>query len=433
MKMIYMTKITAICTMFLLVLSCNNSYAQNVDGFFHVGDTLRLTVDQVQNHWEPTMQVPVTGKKLTLIEIWGVGCKACIEAMPRHQQMQQKYNNDIQIILLCADSLARLNKAKERIDNIRNVRLPIITAESGLHKKFQFRQYGTFIWVDSVGVIQYITNGTYKDRGSIEKFIAGEELSFSEKTELKLDTRKPVKENIAEYLEDNEVLSFFMAKKDPKYHFAGTIARKTDKETGNIVRIYSYDTDIIKLYKHIYKRPLLHKTLVKMEVSAPDRIMPDYPSVGDNRFVFDLNVRNDISSDKTMQYLEEQLKWLYNIRGTLVKRDVKCLVLKRIDKVDLASKTTESINKLDMNYMLQVRNLPWWNFMTGLTSGSYAVELPPLPIVDETGISKDLKVDLSFQLRYDNLDLMNQSLAPLGLRFEEAIRELEVLLIEDYI
>ncbi|WP_169305654.1 DUF3738 domain-containing protein [Sphingobacterium alkalisoli] len=419
----------------ILIMLCvslsKESWAQQDKRYYQVGDTLDLMLDQVQNHSESTIRIPAEGKKLTLIEIWGVACKACIEAMPRHQRMQHRYNKDIQVVLLCADSLRQLNNAKKRIDNIRDVQLPIITAESGLHKKFQYRMYGTFVWVDALGVIRHITQGTHKARGSIDRFIAGDELSFPEKTELKLDAERPVRDNIRDYLLDKETISLFMAEKDPTYYFAGGIRRSTDTKTGNIIRLYSYDTDVVGVMKYVFQMPLLHKDQVVFEVGNRRDVIPDYPGVGDNRFVFDLNVHRNAPSEKTMQYLQQEVEWRFQVKAGIVKRDTRCLVLTRFKDVDLAGKSAELINKLDMNYHLQMRNVPWRLFVLNMQRGTYAVEPPPLPIIDETGVSGDMKVDLSFYLRYDDLDLMNRSLEPFGLRMEETVRNLDVLLVKD--
>lgn len=403
--------------------------AQSQSAYYKVGDTISLVVDKVQNHHSSQIKLPATAKKLTLIEIWGVGCAACIKGMPLLQLKQSKFDNDLQVVLLCEDSLKRFNAAKERSIILQNIRLPIITAESGLHKKFQYSVYGTYVWLDQDGVIRYITNGEHKTDQNIRAFIAGQDLPIPEKIDIAIDSKLPVKDNLHEYLEDNQVADFFIAKKSSKFSYRSGIYTHLDTGANSVSRIYSYGTDMRQIFKYLLEKTALHNSLVVFEGLDLDGVIPDDPHIGNNRFVFDLNLNKEKIDIEAKQYLADQLKELFAIEGKWGKRKTKCYVLKKTNDIDIGTTALLKENYLDVNFTLHLKKSTWSDVVYSMNSGAYAVGRPPYVVVDETGMLATKLVDLSFHLRFDDLSIMNASLKPFGLYIEEGERLLDVIIV----
>lgn len=399
--------------------------------YYHVGDTLKMDIDYVQNYRNNSISIPVKNKKLTLIEIWSVTCSSCIKGMPLLQRKQQKFGKDIQIILLCADSLERLNILKRRSEIVRNVDLPIITAESSLHKKFRYRAFPTFVWVDREGVIKNLTSAEHKTDDNIHRFIEGSNLNLVEKKDLiGVDLSQPLRQTMHDYVKGGKRVDFFLANKNPEYSYSSRITTvPLDMNSDTYSRIYSFDANIYDIYKFafgLYRYSSNNRIIVDRDNKA--ELLPNYEAEGDNRFVFDLNLDVEMPKDQVRQFIKNYFDQLFQVNSYKDTMNVRCLAIRRHSTdIDLSSNFESERFDLGLDGIIEMEAAWDLGILYYLQSRFRSIE--GLELFDETGIPANAKVSLSVDTDFRNLKGINKSLLPYGLYIEETEREMEVVVL----
>lgn len=412
-----------------LMLSLNVLKGQGRDGYYKIGDTLKVSLYQVQNYKDSILELPVKGKKLTLIEIWGIGCKACIQAMPQLQLLQDRFADDVQSVLLCVDNKDRIESGKRTTSNLREVRIPIVPGENLLHKKFHYRTYGFYIWLDQDGVIRYMSSKDYVTENNISNFILGKSISIPEVRPLFLDKSIPVKDNLEQFTAGNELIEFYIAKKNPTFSFQTGLFKEYDQNTGTLSRLYSYGINLENIFKIYLNRKGIHNSKIVYEGVDSIAIVPNYEGIRSGQIVFDLRIHISMSEQQAISYLARQLMDLYNLKVCLNIRKSECYILKKIKEVNMETKFTNSESRLDFDYNFINKNVRWDGMLASLNSNGAGGGQPPLFIVDESGNDPYKFIDITFLTRFDDLNLMNASLLKYGLIIEKGEREQEIILI----
>jgi len=430
-----------------ILLACITviGYSQNTKKVFNLNDTMPFTsYDIIQNNANKTLTLPVKNKKLTLLYILNTSCIPCIKKIPTLERYQKKYEKDIQIVLVFTDSLKKINKVKERVEFLRKTFLPILPAETGLDKRFSYKAYGSTAWIDNDGNIKYFTGSSDFTDENVKKFLDKVRLPFVLVKKHHIDINKNMAENMKVDNGNKELFSFHLFRIAPAFDTKpSTTSSEEPEPTERITRLYSYNTDLRTIGKQLLNKRYIHDSRVIFEVTHKEKLVPNYPQKGENRFAFDFTFPPMIIRS-AREILKQQIESLLNIEFKDTVQNIDCYVLRRFKNVDISQKHSYTkadvpyeqlkmdnvFNKMDSNEILHLQSYEWFSIIDDLNFGSFSRKFKYF-IVDETGIQRDLKVDFSILLRADNIDLVNQSIAKYGVKLEKAIRPLGVVSISD--
>gem|GEM_PF-662909 len=125
--------------------------------------------------------------KLLILDVWNKGCSSCVHLFPHMQQMQEKFGDKIQIVLVntktkqSKDSkeniLKVLDKVKERIG--RSIELPMVLNDEKLDAFIPTVGVPYEVWIDPSGKVIGLTHADDVNEENIQKVLNGEQMKFA--------------------------------------------------------------------------------------------------------------------------------------------------------------------------------------------------------------------------------------------------------------
>ncbi|MBC7851371.1 MAG: TlpA family protein disulfide reductase [Chitinophagaceae bacterium] len=121
-----------------------------------------------------------TPGKLTILDFWNILCTTCIEAMPKMEQLEQQYKDQLEVILVTYNSQTEVDQLFKRTKR-QKPELKSIVGDSVLRKSFPHSGVPHHVWIDSSGVVKYITFSSNATPSNIDRVLKGEEMNFAYK------------------------------------------------------------------------------------------------------------------------------------------------------------------------------------------------------------------------------------------------------------
>jgi|GEM_PF-3602059 len=227
--MIRYLQVVLICIQISLPLFSQTDYSSVLrKGSIIPGFDVFITYDQV------TRKVNIKefkGKSL-LLDFWGVHCVPCINGLPKLLELQSKFGDRIQIILVTNDS-------KEEVDNLWNrllknevtrnwvsigKKLPIVYNDTTLFSLFQCEGQPTHAWIDKDQRLVALTKGASTNEENLTKFLSGNNTELvDEQILFSSDKNNPIA-----WIRENSFIEQFI----PYYSFLITSISLGPSQTG---------------------------------------------------------------------------------------------------------------------------------------------------------------------------------------------------------
>ncbi|GEM63918.1 hypothetical protein SF1_19000 [Sphingobacterium faecium NBRC 15299] len=410
---------------------------------YGINDSLNLTINNIKHYSETAINVPTKNKKLTILNMISTTCAPCLEHIPQLDKYQKMFNNDIQIILVFHEDQKTIDRFRSFVPQLKNTILPVITKESGLAKKFQTKVYGSCVWINHNGIIKtQLAYEQFNDK-AISSYLNQGTL-LKNKVNHFIDTKKSVMDNLK--LDSSNILttSFRLFRIDTGFQTLQKDMWQFEKDSkGNINRAYCYNTDLRAIAKQLMDQKYIHNSRVILNVTENKRLLPNYSKEHYNHFAFEFT-NSENTNGNILKSLKVYFSQALGVDFKDTTLNIDCYVLKRFKKVKLKSKKiidpfslsgdehkfNNKMKSKTEDYYLSLNSMKWGMFIDDINLGNYSKKFD-LYIVDETGIPLEEMVDISFYLRPENINLVNNSLWKYGLKLEKGIRQLPVLLVED--
>jgi len=383
---------------------------------------------QVVNH--PTGQKTITlneyrDKKIIILDFWATWCSACIAAMPRIKELEEKYQNDVKVIAVTRDEASKAQKFLTTNPTIKDLGIYSIVVDTLLRTVFPHQLIPHYVWISSGGVVGAVTSSSQLTEGNISNFLVGSVGQIPVRN--LIDPDRPLFLSDKIQLDD---LSFFsvLTKGGVDGLPSGNRYRKENGVTrGRAITNSSMESLFSSAAIGILAgsgRQLLDKEIF-VEVKDSSKFYPVVDrDILSNVFNYELVVPIE-KSDSLYQYMLADLNRYTSYRAALERRKIKCLVLRRKGDLTLIrSKGGKSENSLPYNKPSKITNYP----LSSLVSRLNDLDCFALPVIDETGYSDH--VDLSFSGTLDP-DMLKAELNAQGLDLKEVTRVREVLVITD--
>lgn len=367
--------------------------------------------------------------KILIIDFYTTHCRGCILSFPKYDSLQKEFGDKIQILLCTSEPEDAVRKLFSRIQGLKNIHLASVVSDTILRNIFKHRLVPHVVVIDKEGIVRAVTYGI--DRKDIEGLLAGKEINL------------PVKKDMLSFDPDNPQMINdynYYGKKDHFYFYsyiapftmATAPPRGIVKDSmGNIIRIQLPAT-LQSIYKMAYgKGDVFNNSRILLDFKDSSSFKEVNFEKGINCYTYDLILHPGWPVSKAHKFMQSQLDAFFNLRSSMQKENVKCLVLKRV---------SPDINKLlpkggnghggRIGQIIIFKNVAWWNVVNSINWGMVPTP-PPLQIVDKTNINPYQKVDIAINTDFADMEKVNQSLRKYGLVLSVESLPMDVIVLKD--
>lgn len=302
-----------------------------------IGDEVPdIVLNNIINYSMPELKLSDFKGKLIIFDFWATWCGACIEELPRLQELQSKYGDKIQVVAVTHQNYDIIHSFFDLKvhDNLKWLNYPFVTSDSNLHILFNVnRSYPTEIWVDKNGVFIAKTKAKYVTDSNIDRFL----------------NDLPIKvENLSN--EPKKIFSvknnpLFMSKLNYPLWYSGfsnymdenvnSGLHRVKDSSGNSVRYDFINSDLVSLASWALNipHPLTAKECL-LDVSDTSHFF--YTADLGNRdkwkrnntYCFEIVLPKTGNDSLARKKLLSDLFYYKGIKASIVQKIVKCLVIK---------------------------------------------------------------------------------------------------------
>jgi len=257
--------------------------AQNMTDLkaLRVGDSIsHLVFRNLENSDREILSAKELKGKAIIIDFWTNGCVSCFEAMPKLENLKNKYSDQLQIILINPwepkDKIfTRLKQMQKQRPDLKLPALPNIYGDTSWRYIFPHRTVPHHIWIDKKGKIVSIINGYDATEENIIKLINGDPLNITQKDDFILqgkDVRK-------DFLLDPFIPSLKREYYSAIFTSNLTIGSRQLLNIDSVARIFRktiLNRSVLELYMIACKLLPFEKKRILLEVSDPYNLQ--YPN-----------------------------------------------------------------------------------------------------------------------------------------------------------
>lgn len=412
----------------ILLLLCGITTGQEKKSLVP-GSTLPNMKFPVKNFSKDSIDLADYKDKLVIIDIWDVTCSGCITAMPKMQKLQEKYKDQIKIILLSNDSWAAIEKLKLRSEILQNVKLPMIIGDSNLESLINYTYLPTYVWIKDGKTILNITDSENFSENKIREFLSSGNLNVQNKKEINTKGTDPLLVKVFPYIGNKFNFYSFLWKNDQYRTYEGEFITRDADDQRLIEHIITEGSNVRGLYKSAYDNNFKHKSFKRIIFDNPMIQEADTAS-----YSFEMMFEIPKPDEEALALMRRQLDLNFGLTSKVETRLQDVYVLKRISNVPIEKLTEPKkyikkvISTSDSSTKLVFKDAMWVYVQSALAQGQI---VPPFEVIDETGIDIETKVnfDIPQDLSLDNLKMVNKTLEKVGLSMEFTKRPLEVVVI----
>jgi thiol-disulfide isomerase/thioredoxin len=375
--------------------------------------------------------------KLVILDFWSTACGECIIGMPKMGGLQRQFGDQIKILPIWSTS-GKLNRDilsewVKRVDSAWNHN-PYLYKASGLPTILDTVLYPYVkhlpgvafqIWIDELGTIIAITDSEYVNEKEIAKVLIGHRPNWRIFKKIEYDYSKPLI-NIDSIFELGRRHFYSIIRKHKDYIQPRNIL-EIDSTKGT-KRYLGINLPILNFYNQCYNR-IYNKVLyssqfiVETRDSARFFQLDKYGLEWLATHTYSIEKIAPVNMSDTLFYssMKQELDNFFGIHSSIEKRNVNCLVLKR---------TSSDNKKVISNQSKQgsVKEL-LANLNNEVLSGKKLIVADKL-LQNELEQLTDFPTMSTYE-DYKSLDKINLVLKKIGLRLEESIQLVPVIVIKD--
>nr|WP_320000124.1 TlpA family protein disulfide reductase [uncultured Draconibacterium sp.] len=407
-------------------------YGQDTLPPLKVGDPVPdILLKDLVNYPKETARLSDFEGQLLILDFWATWCTPCLKAIPHLEQLQRKFGNQLQVLMVTSQPKNTI----EKCFSTRNVSLPSVTGDKTLSKLFPHKYVPHEVWIKD-GKVVAITGEAEVNTENISALLSAKTTVLAEKkSNFDYDLTQPL------LIDGNGGQS-----KDLYYHSVitgyldGIGGGGVYTDSLNRYKIRALNGTVLQLYRgavrHMGNTVLAHpnrciSAFNKQEVLPPPNVSAYMPTARDKYYCYELIIPAALKAKAGELMLEDLNRFFsatHHLRASIKKRQVKCWVLKRHGTSEqLVSNSPTSKITSDDSGQLVYQKQPFQNFYRAVAS-LYKNE--PCPVIDRTGISSD--IDISFPTNEKDILRFKTCLPPYGLSLEQELCEIDMLVIKQF-
>jgi len=371
--------------------------------------------------------------KYLVLDFWSRGCGLCIQSFPKVNDIQQKYRDSLQVLLVGyleknGGLTVLFNKLKEK----ENLNLSVVYDSTYFNKVVPIG-VPHLIWIDPTGIVKAITGTDDFTDDNVKKFISGKNFEFYDTSYQAMIDRQNMTQKKSKEIESVDTsllcsssLSIWKSEDEPYYQIPPRGKDHSFKLVGmSIKEMYSNAyLDVVNMVTDkIYWYPVL-------EVADTTKFDSSLAGKGRGMYTYQLFTNPKFAVGKELvKIMRSDLKKFFGYDAAIEEKMMPCIVLKVVDK-----------NKTKLLMAKGNRKDSYWkNYMGGKLINwplkdvalNLIGDLPHHPrIFDETNITTN--VNLEIHTLTTDFESLRSAIQVYGLDLEKTKRLMKVLVIKDH-
>lgn len=418
-----------------VILGCalpSSLFAQNKITPLKIGDsTSEILLENIINHPGGKAKVSDFEDKLLILDFWATWCRPCIEAIPRLEQLQIQFENQLQILMVTPQPQSTITK----FFSDRKISLPSVTEDQKLSKLFPHKYVPHEVWIKD-GKVAAITGAADVTADNIKSLLLDKSPVMDEKkSNFDYDLTQPLLFNgNGGKATDLLYQSLFTGYLD------GIGGGGVYTDSLNRFKIRTLNGSVLQLYLSAMRYTptpelaLDNRCIIEFDKQQilPPTDLPAYSQAARNRYYcYELIVPIDLKHRAGELMLEDLNRFFgarHHITGNVEKRNVKCWVLRKTNNFKgLTSLGTTPEIITDDPSRLVYRKQPFSKFYETIVN-LYSHD--PCPVIDQTGISSD--IDISFPTGEKDIQKFSERLEKYGLCVEQDSCRIDMLVLKQF-
>lgn len=363
--------------------------------------------------------------KLLILDFWATWCAPCIASFPKMKMLQEKYQNDLQVILVNNEPVARATDLLQKRKNEHGEAFTAVLADTLLNKTFPHRTVPHYVWIGRDGKVLAITGEEELEEAKLLQAMAGEGGTFVNKKNI--DPALPLFSS-ADFPTEGLVRYSLLTKGRVSGLASGTQFRKA-KTSGVLVGRAFTNADFFSLYGTIGR--VLQRAVGQRFSDKQIRYAgADSSGFLHGSYNYEFVVPERLSAQLYPMMLDD-LNMYSPYVGSFETEVADCLVLERFGVAEVrlsGSHDLEILGRSDNGAgsqdVLNLKNVR----VEALADHLENLVWNTVPVINETGISDRISITIS---ETGGLEQVNAGLRPYGLCLRPAKKKMTVMVIRD--
>lgn len=372
--------------------------------------------------------------KLIILDFWNIWCSACLSSMPKLDSLQKMFGGQLQIILVTTNKPNEVKKVFTK-PYLKQVDLPIITEDSVLSSFFTYESVPHHVWINSNGIIEYISYPYNTNEKNIQGYLSGNKPVMAYKNDhVNIDISKPLwakeNESFANHIKYYSYVTGWISENG-----VGLKTRFIDS-TKETIGLRFINTEILSLYQTafggfdggIFKyRNRIVLNVLDSELFRQPLNEYDMDKWNEGNLVSYEIATSLASKDGLYKIMQNDLKRYFDYDATIERKRVKCLSLIRTSEVDKikTKKFVRRIVRTDSSFIVENETISK-GLLERLRIANASIGTP---IIDETGYLG--KIDLSLNCSLSDISSLKKELKRYDLDLVLELKDIEMLVITD--
>lgn len=408
------------------------SYAQKIK-HLNIGDTLPpVFFNTVFNDPGVSISLEDYKGKLIILDFWNKWCAGCVASFPEMEKLQKTFGDKIKIFLVTTDSGKDVIKLFRRI---KSPSLPIITDDTLLTNMFPHMTVPHHVWINSEGIVQFITDGYNTTENNIEKVLHGNNLALHVKKEV-----DDFNDDISFWQEGNGRLqkyitcySFGMKRIEENTSTKWSMSKDTLNKT---IGFKFLNISLLELYKiafghSIYYSPYKHINRVIFDVfrNRNDFKTPtNYDSLDEwakNNLVCFESKWMAVDDTLAFQYLQDDVNKFFPYSVKVENKEVFCYSLTLAPNYIYKKPSNEKMVNWD-GEEFSLKNYPVPVLIESLNGMNI---FDSIPVIDETDLKDN--IDISLVNAFKDITTLETQLLQKGFILKQKMKMLPMMVISE--
>jgi len=387
-----------------------------------------ITITSLVNYPEKQLKTSDFNNRLLILDFWATWCFACVQKFPEDYQIQKKYGDKVQILLV--DTRTTKDSKQKIIDffdrHSDDYKLPSVYDDTVLTHLFPHFAIPHYVWIYK-GKITAISGGDELNDKNVSTILSGGKSGIRPKALVSYYNQKPL------FVSEKEGEPFNYLYRSVLTNFSEGIGGGQGFGTlpgGLVNRIFNINCPIFSLYQQAFPqfRGFSKNRIIYQGPNSTDFAGDSSSFAWKSKHFFIYEATFPARSvDQALKLMQEDLDRFFPYHLFIQSREADALVILHFkDKIPVADTLSEaSTNIYDKTTKQKfLKNLPLTNLVSQLNN------IQALSVIDETGFSGNLNITLPADLK--DLKLVKSELEKQGFQTKFVKRTVNFLIVSDH-